>query len=48
MVDDDVEVVALIARVLERDGRRVVGATGAREALAIAALDPPRLSSSRT
>lgn len=43
VVDDDAEVVALIKRLLEREGHRVCGATGPREALAIAEIDPPCL-----
>ncbi len=43
MVDDDAEVVALIIRLLEHEGYRVRGATGPREALAIAELEPPCL-----
>ncbi len=43
VVDDDEEVVALLVRLLEHDGRHVRGATGPKEALAIAELEPPAL-----
>lgn len=43
VLDDDPEVVGLIGRVLEHDGYRVVEATDAREALAVAERAPPSL-----